>query len=253
MQSNLSEQGFRETSSNQIRLEAITKLLEECRQNKVDLLLLPAGALTASSEKNIRILVNNLDELASDHKTNIIGGIDLENCIKASNTKNSQDYDLRVKKGTLPFFGFSVGKNIENHSGRIWRQRHTTSYNSVFSEIIGGKCLKLKNIKIGVFMCGELFGSTVKEKIATDKPDLIVNIGHLNMNRVITSLRSAISRIPSLKRQPNPALHTHHLTNWKTTSLLGVSGNGESTSEKISPENMVRIKNFWAAYRINQI
>lgn len=209
--------GRRLVSSNAAKLATLAALLPELvRSQKSELVVFPAGYLTAARETEIPKLVAAVAAEAKNAGVAVVFGIDLPDRFggdKKGRAKGDSDKartrasNKAVVLGTLPYWGCAIDAN-----GAVlgeWRQQSVRSDQASFAPpslnppprfvTIAGK-------RVAVLLCGELFNANYRSEVRAQSFDLLLDIGHESM---------AAGVIPSLVNvlggQKRWAIHTHHV------------------------------------------
>lgn len=169
--------GFREPSRSVDRLRVLSEVLSDSQTFKVDLLCLPGGYLMARSISERDEFSQIIRNEAKQHWIAVAIGIDIDASIKHLKKESLN----MIKKNTLPSFAicWSPNENIL-HS---WRQRSITSEdqgycsNDVCAE---ERILPVRDGRVEVLMCGEIFNERIRNNILSRKDDLsaVVDLGH---------------------------------------------------------------------------
>jgi hypothetical protein len=159
----VSADGFRDATNNPLRMAMLEQLVKLGEGNGANVLVLPAGFLTTSTERELPGQLERIGEIADLARLGIIGGIDVPSLIP-SGGKSSESVDELVRTNQLPYFGFAVGKTFSLPDRfQIWRQTSVTSSNAELVD--NGSLPEAERVvtaggkRIGVLICGELFSS----------------------------------------------------------------------------------------------
>ena len=158
IQTLVSSQGFREQAMNHVRATLLGKLALLCAGKGGQLLLIPAGYLTAGSEEGVAELVGEVQRIAEGAGVAVIGGVDV---IGTASTKRSLSIEKAIRECRLGFFGFAAGRGVLPTDGYVWRQ---TSINNVNADCVpedavpgADRVVMINGTRVAVLICGELF------------------------------------------------------------------------------------------------
>ena len=248
----VSADGFRDVKSNRPRIALLKQLVKLGEHMAANVLVLPAGFLTASTENELPTQIEPIADLADLAHLGIIGGIDVPS-LMLSGGKNSDSVDDLVRANRLPYFGFAVGKAFSLPDRvRIWRQSSVTSSNAELVDdnwVPGGeRVVTAKETRIGTLICGELFSCYAREKIATAGAELVVDLGHSGMGQGL---------IPSMRRLAADGTcsvaHSQHLSYSYGRSVHFVDTTGVQHSTPVEEENLVECESLWAGWALREI
>lgn len=179
---------FRQSQNNPAKTQLAIKTLELARQQKIDLLVLPAGFLTVTTRAEILPTIRPIIRLARKYDISIVVGVDLEE-IKRFRSSDSVRMIELVTLGQMPtflcIFDAATGKT------EVFRQRSATSRHGrlrlVPDEVMTPKTLVLRGISTQVVVCGEMFDPRLFQETA---PPTAIIITHTFIPRFSKSLKA---------------------------------------------------------------
>jgi hypothetical protein len=245
IQTLFSSGGFRNPASNQYRLSLIAELIRAIELEQPELLVLPAGVLTARNEAELDGCIGAIASIARPASLAIVGGVDVAGASKKHADKAGVDIDDLVRSGRLPFFGFVIGATTAEAT--VWRQTSTTNGNStsVDPQAIPGddRVVKVAGRRVGVLICGELFSRLARERFATTRPDTIIDLGHCGMGQGL------IPAMKSLARSAGAAIgHSQHTTDWWGRQFHFVDASAGQHSVAVDETQVISSDDTWAAW-----
>lgn len=171
---------FRHASANAERL-SLADRVASARRAQADLVVLPAGFLTATSFAGVRALARTL--AGAFPRCQLLAGIDVvTERRKAATTGKRRGSDKSRKE--LKFWLVSADRaRVTN----IWRQRSAVAGEKATNTL--PRVLTVGRKKVGVLACGELFNPAIAVGLAHAAPDAVVDVAHLSMTRFTKSLQ----------------------------------------------------------------
>lgn len=191
------DESFRKVAANDERMQ-LAECIARATKGKADVVLLPAGFLTARADQEVKPLVRSLAKAFGEQV--LLAGVDVA-------SPDAKDQKLRELKeevsydGDLPFWGFAsrAGELL----GGPWPQRSAFSGQVVADP--SPRCVSVGKATIGVMLCGEIYNHAITECLAEAKPDLVVDLAHLSMKRFTKSLHRVSETVGC------PVVHVQHV------------------------------------------
>lgn len=249
LQTVVSAEGFRNKASNRDRLGLLEELVRLCTRETAQLLLIPAGFLTAVSEDDAPALIGEVNRLATGEGVAVIGGADVE----GRTSKHGVNINDLVSRSELPFLGFAVGPAaLAVDSGHPWRQTSVSSNNAdlVPDEAVPGqeRVATIDGVRVGLLICGELFSWRARRGVALAGVSLVVDVGHVGMGQGL---------IPAMKNVAKEGrccvAHSQHLSAWYGRALHFVDVQGEQLSANVDQAHVVEHGSLWAAWAAREV
>lgn len=238
LQTIVSGTGFREPDHNPRRLEVLDDLLAVARREATELLLLPAGYLTVTTEREVPGAVAEIARRAEAAGVPVAAGVDLP---ETKNGKNAQS-------PRLPYYGFVAG----TVTGGPWQQSSSTSGNAadVAEEDVpgAGRVVTIAGRRVGLLICGELFSRWARQSFARLGLHLALDLGHYSMGTGVTPAMENIARNGGCA-----VAHTHHVAPHSGASLHFVRADGVRESVALSDCDWVGDDEFWAAWCVRTV
>lgn len=202
------DEHFRRMEANDERVQ-LAERIARATKGKADVVLLPAGFLTASADRKVGPLVKSLAKAFGEQV--LLAGVDVV-------SPDSKDRKLRESKeeassdGDLPFWGFAA--RAGELLGGPWPQRSAFSGQAVADP--SPRCVSVGKATIGVMLCGEIYNHAITEGLAEAKPDLVVDLAHISMKRFTKSLHRVSETVGC------PVLHVQHvaLGSWNANKWM---------------------------------
>jgi len=185
----VSIENFRCRSDNSERIKTAVQLLSLCRENRVDLLTLPAGYLLAKSPAEIPRLFKPILQHAKRLSLSFAIGVDTAPILNHINRPTSPAFLELTKRGKIPCF-LAVFSH-ERNSFNVYRQRSATSMHAemkcVSDRIMAERrTISIKSHEISLLICGEYLDGRVYGN--RHKSHLI--FVHSTLSRLGMSMRS---------------------------------------------------------------
>lgn len=179
---------FREQQNNPAKIDIAIKALELARQQKIALLVLPAGFLTVDTRAEVMPAARPIIRHAKKYGMSLVVGVDLEE-IKLFRNSDSVRMLERVALGQMPTFLCvfdAVTGKTQSH-----RQRSCTSNQArqriVPDEVMAPKTMDISGSTVQIVFCGEIYDDRLCSVTA---PSTAVIIGHTTMPRLIKTLKA---------------------------------------------------------------
>jgi hypothetical protein len=242
MQTIVSADGFRDPDTNAARHALLEALLESGRRAKASALFLPGGFVTAPGESAVDAHVAEVGRRAGARGMAVFGGVDLPHnrSAKRKGGKGS---------GGLPYFGFATAS--DGRTLGVWRQVSADGAGAaaLADDAIPGpeRVVRANGRAVGVLICGELFNSRLRASMAAEEPDLILDLGHVSMTRVVRTVRNFAAEAGCAVG------HSHHLAGWYGRRLHWAAPGGQAESEYADEGRVVERDGLWAAWTIRRI
>lgn len=170
-------------------------------KSTADVVLLPAGFLTAKAVRDVKRHAELLAEAFG--KQVLLAGVDeSDGTPSASKDRRSgKSKDAAGNGEGRPFWVFASrdGKLI----GGPWQQRCALPGDTVSDP--APRCVSIGKATIGVLICGELYNRAIADRLADAKPDLVVDLAHLSMRRFTKSLHRVAATAEC------PVFHVQHV------------------------------------------
>jgi hypothetical protein len=177
------DQRFRRVTANEERI-ALAKRIATATQVKVDLVLLPAGFLTASDADEVKTRARELAALFSH--CGLLAGVDIDRAQSGKSGGHAGKSRATDKSGKnavkeYPFWGFATdGGTLKE----LWQQRSVMPGEAV--EDTSGRMVNVGGKDVGVLLCGEIYNNDLRPALHTLKPYVVVDLGHKSMGRRFT-------------------------------------------------------------------
>jgi hypothetical protein len=182
--------GFRDKRWNKRRIAHALQVMQAMTELGVELVVFPAGYVTAETEADTADLLEPLFEYACRKSLGFVLGVDLASaCDMADNKEN---VDTHLQNHSLPCLQYAYCPDTQ--SSQVWRQRSCTSLqarNLVASKwlIEAPRFITVKGHRIELVLCGEIYDERLGEAIEKRKPELCVVTGHKGMPRFFRTLQ----------------------------------------------------------------
>lgn len=198
-------EGFRRVRSNSFKLNTLELLLHEAAKAtpRIELVVLPAGYLTAATEKEVPARIAEVANCARAHRVAVVFGVDLPR-----GKKNGDDRARarRVSKGRLPYWG--VALDAAGATLGVWRQQSVRSGDVHIAPHLDAKkrLVTIAGKRVAVLICGEIFNANYRDDMRAESFDVVLAIGHESM---ATGVVPALANI--VAKGKRWALHSHHV------------------------------------------
>ena len=173
---------FREPQNNPAKTDLAIKTLDLARQQKIALLVLPAGFLTVATRAEVMPAVRPILRLAKRHGISVVVGVDLAE-IRSYRTVDSGKMLEAYCTFSIPLF--LVVYDAATNKTEVYRQRSATSYHArlgvVPDAVMQPRILILQGVPIATCFCGELYEPRLFGKNA---PPTAIIVGHTTMPRL---------------------------------------------------------------------
>lgn len=196
---------FRQIRANAPKLLALEHLFREAASAtpRVDLVVLPAGYLTAATQQAVSVCVAAVAQLAKQHGVAVVFGVDLP---RAKGKGDERARVRRVARGRIPYWGFALDK-----VGAVLGQWRQQSMRSKDVHIAPGfdarkRLVQIAGQTVAVMVCGEIFNANYRDRMRAENFDIVVDIGHESM---ATGVVPALANIVDGRNRW--ALHSHHV------------------------------------------
>lgn len=185
----VSVDGFRNPPAQAERRSFAADIANHCRNQRVDVVLLPAGYLLAA-DNAVATVKSEAVALAHCFKgMALAAGIDSCDAVQLdpSKSKSSKLIDEWTRRGTLPFWVFA--SDPSGNVLKMFRQRSTTSGNAGLmrtpSETASeDRTVEVSGLHCDLLACGELFSPLIRRFLARQHgPDLIAHLAHQGLGR----------------------------------------------------------------------
>lgn len=196
---------FRRLRANASKLGALEYVLASAAATtpRTNLVVLPAGFLTAKSRATIPACVAAVAKLALHHRVAVVFGVDLP---RAKGGAEERARVRRVKQSSLPYWGFVIDQNGQTLGA--WRQQSSHSADAGTAPALAAqkRIVTLGSKTIAVMLCGEIFNANYRTAMRAEAFDVLIDIGHKSMNTgVVPALKNIVDG------RQRWALHTHHV------------------------------------------
>lgn len=246
---------FRTLAANERRLE-LAKRIAEYTKEAADLVLLPAGFLTASDEDDVNAKARDLAKIFKGQA--LLAGIDEPDDDEVGDPKEAKRVGKHdpVDKPVRPKKSKRIGKHDLDESsnedsdegpdedsgeddagggyhywafaaaeGRLqagpWYQRSARSSQQYLSDTTA-RVVELAGKRIGLLICGELYNHSLADSLRQAKPNLVANLCHVSMKRFTKSLYRVADTVGK------PVLHVQHvsLSSWPVSKWQATRNDG---------------------------
>lgn len=212
---------FRDVASNANKLAALSALLPQlANADKSDLVVLPAGYLTASKPSDITPLVTAVASEAKRAGVAVAFGVDL----RVVKNPKKQASPKRIRTGGLPYWVVAVGSNGATLGQ--WQQQSVRAADAATAPPLNAssRLVHVASKTVAVLACGEIFNANYRAVMRAQPFDVLVDLGHCSMGTgVIPALTSIVG---SRQRW---AVHTHHVKVGQAKALA-IDANGTNSS-----------------------
>lgn len=198
-------EGFRRVRSNALKLSTLEELFREAATpaSRADLVVLPAGYLTAASESEVPARIADVARCAKNNGVAVVFGVDLP---KGKRNGDDRARTRRVTTGRIPYWGVALD-NTGATLG-VWRQQSIRSKDAgIAPELAANKRLvKIAGKTVAILVCGEIFNATYRDSMRAETFDVVIDVGHESMS---TGVVPALTNI--VGKGNRWALHSHHV------------------------------------------
>lgn len=230
---------FRDPLGNGERLDLAGQIARAALDNKVDLVVLPAGFLAASSVLEVGPLSEELAKEFSELA--VVAGIDVELGRSATS---------KAKRHRRPddFYVFTADKG---NVGATWTQRVISGHDSIDGDLESRFCLVTGN-RIGILACGEVYHRGLHAAAAACDPKIVVDLGHKGMGRGFEFTLPQLARTTgaTVIHAQHVAVRSHHARKWRA-SRIGPTWSTES--DWISDSQNEERGELWAEIKLWEI
>jgi hypothetical protein len=248
------ENRFRSVTANDERFELARSIAAYTQgDGGANIVMLPAGFLTAADEDEARKLAKKLASIFN--KPVLLAGID-EKATAGKGGKGSSRSSTAGKGGKsevaadssegYPYWAFASesGKVI----GGPWRQR--TALPGQTAADTTARCVRAGDLNIGLLICGELYNPALAESLAQAKPDLVVDLAHLSMKRFTKSLARVATTVGrNIYHVQHVTLTAAHPSKWRATRKGGAQSDTRSDWESYNQPDW-KSGDLWAEVKI---
>lgn len=196
---------FRQIRANAPKLRTLEHLFREASlaTPRVDLVVLPAGYLTAATQQAVSVCAAAVAKLAKRHGVAVVFGVDLP---RAKGKGDERARVRRVARGRIPYWGFALDK-----TGAVlgqWRQQSMRSKDIRIAPQFnaGQRLVQIAGKAVAVMVCGEIFNARYRDQMRAENFDVVIDIGHESM---ATGVVPALANI--VDGHSRWALHSHHV------------------------------------------
>lgn len=196
---------FRQVRANAPKLNTLEHLLREAASAnpRVDLVVLPAGYLTAATKQAVSVCVAAVGKLAKQHGVAVVFGVDLP---RAKGNGDDRARARRVATGRIPYWGFALDKSGATLGQ--WRQQSIRSGDVRIAPPLNARqrLVQIAGRSVAVMVCGEIFNARYRDQMRAENFDVVIDIGHESMS---TGVVPALMNIVDGRNRW--ALHSHHV------------------------------------------
>lgn len=179
---------FREPQNNPAKTKLAIKTLELARQQKIDLLVLPAGFVTIQKETEILPAVRPIIRLAKKYGISVVVGVDLSE-IRSYRAVDSGKMLEAYCTFSIPLF--LVVYDAVTGKTQVYRQRSATSYHARLGVVPDGvmqpRTIDICGSTVQIVFCGEVYDPRLFRETA---PPTALIAAHTAMPRAGKTLRA---------------------------------------------------------------
>jgi predicted amidohydrolase len=236
------EARFRHHDANSERLELAAQIAG-FTNGAADVVLLPAGFLAVKTMTEVLPSAKSLAAIFRQQA--LLAGIDEEDD-ETGGTKGQRAGKTGDAGNCDGYHYWAFASDAGSVLGEPWWQR------SAFSgEVVSDpspRCVSVRNIKIGLLICGELYNPALADSLADAGPDLVVDLAHISMKRFTKSLHRVA------KTTGRPVFHAQHVAiNSRGAAKWMAKSRGPRCDRGVnwaSYEKSSRLADLWAEVKV---
>lgn len=244
----VSNTGFGYPDHNQHRLALLGELLARLATEQVAFVAIPAGYLTVRTEGDVPTAVAAIAHVVEATGVAVFGGVDVKHTGKGKATKGGGRV---MSAGLLPYLGFFARPGSTAATLPVWRQASTNDTNgwtapeSLLPTV--DRVFTVRNRKVLPLMCGELFNKRIESSLPALGPDIVLDLGHDRMTRVIRTMKRIAAD------QGCPVAHTQHLAGWYGRLIQFASPKGKAQPHEMTWDPHIGDEEFWIRWCVRDL